>query len=283
MFAYNQMDRLVNRPYGKGALFGVLLAVPFLASCSEQPVVREAEAAVNPGQTGFFGSPVEVGNGAARTYILTRDDGVIEVGIALSEDALEGLPTGAPHGEGAHDHFSVSHVLEMPAGNPTPFQFVGLDWNPSGHIPPGIYDLPHFDMHFYTVSKAERDAIVPSDPQYAEKAGHFPIPSQIPAGYADLATLGQTTPEAAAVPLMGMHWVDVASPELNGSTFTETLIYGSWDGEVIFVEPMITRAFLQTRPDYSRDLPVADLEFSPASYRIYWNDASREYRIALEF
>jgi hypothetical protein len=24
-----------------------------------------------------------------------------------------------------------------------------INWNPMVHIPPGVYDLPHFDVHFY--------------------------------------------------------------------------------------------------------------------------------------
>ncbi len=47
------------------------------------------------------------------------------------------------------------------------------------------------------------------------------------------------------VPQMGAHWVDVTSPELNGSTFAQTFIYGSYDGQVNFYEPMITLDFLK--------------------------------------
>ena len=30
-----------------------------------------------------------------------------------------------------------------------PFKWVLLNWTPHGHIPPGVYDTPHFDVHFY--------------------------------------------------------------------------------------------------------------------------------------
>ena len=30
-----------------------------------------------------------------------------------------------------------------------PLKWALLNWNPHGHIPPGIYDRPHFDVHFY--------------------------------------------------------------------------------------------------------------------------------------
>ena len=30
-----------------------------------------------------------------------------------------------------------------------PFKWVLLNWNPVGHVPPGVYDVAHFDVHFY--------------------------------------------------------------------------------------------------------------------------------------
>jgi hypothetical protein len=37
-----------------------------------------------------------------------------------------------------------------------------------------VYDLPHFDFHFYTVPVEVRNSILPSDPQYATKAANYP-------------------------------------------------------------------------------------------------------------
>ena len=55
----------------------------------------------------------------------------------------------------------------------------------------------------------------------------------------------------AAVPDMGNHLIDSKSPELvtAGTVFTHTFIFGAYDGHVIFYEPMITQAFLESRPD----------------------------------
>ena len=51
---------------------------------------------------------------------------------------------------------------------------------------------------------------------------------------------------------MGVHWIDVRSPELQGllgkperaKPFTATFIHGAWNGKFIFDEPMVTRAHL---------------------------------------
>lgn len=114
---------------------------------------------------------------------------------------------------------ALANILEME-----------LDWNPQGHPPPGVYDVPHFDFHFYYIPDSVRTSIpanvnTPIGPQY------------LPAGY------GQPQP---TVPNMGSHAVDLTSPEFNGSKFTQTFIYGFYSGHETFVEPMATQAFLES-------------------------------------
>ncbi len=58
------------------------------------------------------------------------------------------------------------------------------------------------------------------------------------------------------IPQMGAHWIDVTTPELNGGTFTQTFLYGSYNSEVTFYEPMITKAFLDANPSFVRDFPL---------------------------
>ncbi len=238
-----------------------------------------ASEASEPGVRTEYGSAVALGNGTARTYVTMDGGAPAEVGVALSEDALTGLQ--APHDPGAivfeDGHMTFEHVLPLPAANPTPFQHVVVNWNPGGHEPDGIWNLPHFDFHFYLISPAERAAIGHSDPQFQAKAERTPPAAEIPQGYVLPAPLG--------VPQMGVHWVDPKTPELNGRTFTQTFIYGSWNGEVIFAEPMITKAFLESKPDFAAPLPPAQAYgragYHPTGYGIRWDAAAKEYRIAL--
>jgi len=67
---------------------------------------------------------------------------------------------------------------------------------------------------------------------------------------------------------MGAHWVDVTSPELNPehpALFTQTFIFGSYNGKVIFYEPMITHAFLKNTSEYERPIPQA-AKFQKSGY-----------------
>jgi hypothetical protein len=228
------------------------------------------------------GPAISLGEGTARTYVILEGGTPLEVGVALSEDVLDGLPPdGAPGGMTMPDgHSTFEFVLEMPEDNPTPFLHATLDWNPAGHEPPGIYDHPHFDVHFYTISNSERMAIHPENPDFMEKALRAPPADQVPVGYVD--------PGLGAVPFMGVHWVDPTSPELHPedpAPFTRTFLYGTWDGRMIFAEPMVTTEYLATRPNDRVSIPVAaryePAGYYPESYVVRWEEEAREYRIGL--
>jgi hypothetical protein len=255
-----------------------------------------------------YGTSVEVGQGFARTYVVTdqKTGAPIEVGVALDERALDGLPAPNPamhnahQAPGGHEHVD-NHVylLSLPVRGVEPYEFVELDWNPGGHEPPGVYDVPHFDFHFWTASQAERAAVDPtSDPQYQRKADALPPEAQRPPLYVVAAPPGAPAP---GVPLMGVHWVDVRSPELQQAfgkpeayrPFTATFLYGSWNGRYTFLEPMITRAHILAKKaatdpavrDQVIPIPtpaqVGQPGYYPSAYRIAWDARAKEYRIAL--
>ncbi|HYL92462.1 MAG TPA: DUF5602 domain-containing protein [Alphaproteobacteria bacterium] len=240
-----------------------------------------AEARGKATQT-FYGVPHAMGAGNARSYITLSGNVPVEVGVELSENALTALPSGET---GHHHEMSGAHVdmteylLDLPEqAKVTPFKFLELDWNPHGHDPSGIYDRPHFDFHFYTITLSERDAIDPTDPDYMRKAQHLPDPKLVPASF-------MTPPPITPVPHMGLHWISTQADELHGKPFTQTFVRGSWNGRMVFFEPMATRAFLESKPDIV--LPIADAKcfdpagYYPTEYRIRYEPATKGYRISL--
>jgi hypothetical protein len=269
-----------------GAAGGTIL------NLSPEPGLAPVEGAGVASQY-LYGASVELGNGRAQTYVGVdgRTGKPVEVGIALSERALEGLPAHSPnHGPGTHGPYS-EYLLELPANNPTPYRFVEVDWNPQGHG--GPYTAPHFDFHFYRVPLATRNEIDLLAPDFAAKAARLPAEEEIPAGYASTHVLLNTTPAGLTVPRMGLHWVDTGSPELPPSNqpFTRTFIVGSWNGQVIFDEPMVTRDFIlaqRSGPATATSIPLpaakryAPAGYYPVSYGIKWDETRREYRIALQ-
>jgi len=268
-----------NRSFRNIATIAAISALSLSGFIASVVGVSESQAS-EPTRTSLYGTAQPLGDGTMRTYVEMVNGVPTEVGVALSERALENLPSGH-HDPGGivfeGHHLMWEYVLDLPVDNPTPFQHVALNWNLNGHEPAGIYDKPHFDFHFNLISDAERRTIVAEDPKFEEKAARHPAPTHVPAGYAALP---------GGVPLMGAHWIDPTSPELNGQQFGQTFIFGTWDGELIFAEPMITKAFLDAKPSFSVEIPVPEQVdvpgYYPTRYGIRWDEERREYRVSLE-
>ncbi|WP_025410101.1 DUF5602 domain-containing protein [Gemmatirosa kalamazoonensis] len=214
----------------------------------------------------FFGPVTQMAGGSGRAYITLDHAGApTELGVALAEGALAGLPNA-----------STEYVFVLPAqASATPYTHAVINWEPSGHMPPA-YAVPHFDFHFYTIAPAEREAIVLTDPQVAAKIARLPAAEFIPAGY----ILGMASAR------MGQHWRDPSGPEFNGQPFTSTLIYGSYDGAVSFVEPMIAKSYLETKPTAVVKPIKLPAQYSvrgyqATTYTVGWDAATKEYRVAL--
>jgi Domain of unknown function (DUF5602) len=267
------------------------LVVLALAGLAWSKAKEPADTGTVTGARLRYGAPIALGKGEARTYVVRdqKTGNPVEVGIALTEGALQGLPEAGHQGGNGHEHYA-SYILELPADHGTPYRFVELDWNPKGHG--GPYTAQHFDFHFYRVPLAEHDAIDPARADYTQQAEAFPAAEELPAGYVSSHVLMNLPPAKAAVPKMGLHWVDTNSPELppRNQPFTATFIIGSWGGKVIFDEPMITRDFILAHRDSitgGTRIPVpASARYAPAgfymdSYRVSFDRAAGEYRVAL--
>lgn len=200
---------------------------------------------------GIYKGPVQpFQHGKAWTWIqFDKNDTPLRIAIAIDADAMSSLDPGGEH-NGGHTHANGVSLAFHPKAALTPFKHALLDWNPNGHEPAGIFDLPHFDFHYYMTSETERQAIPPF---MVDSTGFldFPAPGYMPSTMPNLYV-----PTPGGVPQMGTHWVDVSSPELNGGTFNQTFLYGSYNGKVTFYEPMITKLFLDENPSFQRGIPL---------------------------
>ena len=243
--------------------FLVIPALSLLESCQvKDEVIFPPGSTMDPNT--YFGPSVALGNGDAKAWLTVNKNGdPTSVGVNLSEKALEGL---------SNDLAQI--VLPFPADKGKGFYtHAFLDWNPKGHEPVGVYDLPHFDFHFYITSIADRMAIGPKD---TVKFANAPAPKYVPSDY-------MKTP--GGVPQMGAHWADLLSPEFKGGVFTKTFIWGSYDGKFTFWEPMITLDYLLMHPNvmetlrqpeaYQRDGWYAN------KYKVSYSSIRHEYTIAL--
>ena len=87
---------------------------------------------------------------------------------------------------------------------------------------------------------------------------------------------------------MGNHLVDAQDPELADPTlgFSRTFIYGAYDGKLTFLEPMVSHAFLASRPQQCTPIRApqayAIAGYYPTSYCVRHDAASGAYRVTLE-
>ena len=127
-----------------------------------------------------------------------------------------------------------------------PFKWVLLNWNPNGHIPHGIYDVRHFDVHFYIESIEKVFAIQRGScgPEFVrcDQFARAKLPPPSNYMHRDFKDVN------AIAPAMGNHLVDLTSHEFHGRPFDHTFIYGIYDGRVTFYETMLTLKFLNSRP-----------------------------------
>jgi len=206
-----------------------------------------------------WGPSVTLGDGEARTFTTTITSGTTTIhGVLIDRAALQGLPSAAdladcggyddkygPDGLATtiHGKRSLEFFVPFPDAEGTSITFLGLNWNPGGHPPPGVYGVPHFDVHFHALPMATVDAI-----EGLRRASHDVPAARIPEGFSRAPDPNVGGP--AVVTDMGEHLVNRNASEFDGEPFTNALIWGVHDAdddgvaELSFVEPMVTRAYL---------------------------------------
>jgi hypothetical protein len=285
------------------ATSGIAVVTAALGLTALAMVLPAAGAARPKASRTLQGPEVPVGNGTARMFVELGSGGEPRVlGVALTETALAGLATrmnttsrcfdkngdgSVTHGECLGDYQADLALPDGAAGLGLPVRWATVNWNPEGHLPPApkVWSAPHFDFHFFMVEPALIHGIRTGPCaefihcEDAARAG-VPLPKQHgPEGYVDVG---------AAVAAMGNHLVDARDPELADPTlgFSHTFIYGAYDGKLIFLEPMVSHAFLSSRLQQCRPVRTpsayATAAYYPTTYCVRHDAAARTYRVTLE-
>ncbi len=212
----------------------------------------------------FYGPAVALGDDSARSFVTIGENrDPISIGIQFGEHALNTLPTDIKPG----DNYPLPLPVQAKASG---VDHIEVEWAPAGHDPGSIYGAPHFDFHFYYITQQEQSSVIPGPDTVTVPAQYIPT---------DYVTDG------FAVPNMGVHWTDTTSSEFHGSPFTTTFIYGFYRGKMTFLEPMVTKAFLETHPDFSASVkqPAAfqHRNFYPTSYKVKYDASKHVYLITL--
>ena len=136
---------------------------------------------------------------------------------------------------------------------PSPFRYIEVDWNTEGRPrgPNNSFVSPHFDFHYYLRPRRVVNATTmcvssdgrtcdPLRTSYAQMRRflQMPAPAFIPASYA---------PDVgSSIPMMGLHLLDrTFHYTVHNVDHHPTLLYGTFDGNVLFAEASVTLATLQ--------------------------------------
>lgn len=222
----------------------------------------------------FVGATRPLGSGTVRSWVtLDEASKPVAVGLTFSESALKTVPTELPRGQ---ESLEINLPLPKEAAS-TAFDHIGFDWNPMGHPPANIYTVPHFDIHFYTISVEEKERITAQGDDL-QRCYKKPGAEYVPAGY--------ILPPDTAVPRMGAHWIDPNANELKGQPFTRTFLYGNYDGKLIFFEPMIAKSFFETKLSLTEYIKLPQKYskpgYYPTKYSTRYDADKKEYTVALE-
>lgn len=226
-------------------------------------------------QAGTYQGPsIDIGGGSAHAFVALDATGKPTIlGIKLSEQVLKDLPAELPPGADRWEYKLALPAEATGAG----YDHIVVDWNPKGHVPQGVYDIAHFDFHFYLINEAERNLITAVN-EDLERANKPPEKTHMPEGY--------TLPPGTEIPRMGAHAIDPTSGEFNGKPFTATFIYGFYNGQMIFLEPMVSESYLKTRPHLTAPVPVPEKyalqAHYPTQYGIKYDKINEEYVVSLE-
>jgi hypothetical protein len=270
------------------AMTGNAIASPTSPTIGDGIYIAQAMQA---GERLVKGEEKKIGDGTVRTWVkLGKDRKPVSIGVTMTESGLTGLPddvdTGKEKGQESTKlklldqigHYTFENELKFPP-EAAPYVHMGYNWNPYGHWPQQVFTEPHYDVHFYMETPEYRHEIGKGNYKDILK-GHKKLPPElVPKGY----EIAYGTLE----PRMGIHWANFSSPELQPGKFNKIFLFGSFNGRMLFWEPMITQKFLQKKiADYSEVIsqPAAYPKsgYYPMTYSIKYDLDRKEFDISLD-
>ncbi len=226
----------------------------------------------------FKGPVVAYGSGKARSWISINSEGYpVEIGMELTADVFDDLSLLESDQE-----LTITTVLPLhhKAKELTPFEHIGLNYQPHGHAP--VYFAEHFDFHFYTITNEERMAMPDYDANnqtIVDAYNYFPDMTKMPSDYFKLP--GQLS----VIPKMGKHWLPL-DWQTGYNPFEHIMFFGTYDQKSVFIEPMITVAYLLSGNEFGGNYSQPQTFEEPGNnyptkYNIYHDNASGKIYISL--
>lgn len=251
---------MIDVAFGTKTAAAAAAALAIVAAIASAPVEQAAA------QTGCRGVSLRDGSQLMRSYAAAgeyptvqanRADGVPEsvtVEIPKIDFSGPGSSTTLPIGPCQNIYRYKFEKVRAPQGKiSSPFRYLEVDWNTEGKPrgPNNSFVSPHFDFHFYLRPKHVVDMTTmcrssngktcnPFDTGYSQMRRFLtmPAPAFVPPSYA---------PDVgSSIPMMGLHLLDRRFDyTIDKVDHHPTLIYGTFDGKILFAEASVTLATLQ--------------------------------------
>ena len=206
------------------------------------------------------------------TWIVMEGEDAVELGATVPLALIEAVPSDAEMVWPPKELLTIA--LPAEARTALGIDHMAINWEAHGH-PPATFLAPHFDFHFYNVTRDRVEAIDCTDTSK---------PPTLPAGYAlpDLDIPGMGVLVGLCVPRMGMH--AMAEGHVGATdTFGAAMMLGYYGGEPVFFEPMVSQARLLEASDFSVPIPrvenLPDGVRYPGAFRAEYDAAAEAYRL----
>ena len=177
-----------------------------------------------------------------------------------------------------------------------PFEYVEVDWNTEGKPrgPNNSFVTPHFDFHFYLLPRAQVDQAMQCESSNGRTCDPFltsydrtrrflemPAPERLPSSY---------KPDVdSSIPEMGLHHLDFANEyTVSYVDHHPTLLYGSFGGQIAFLESSVTPVTLRDAINSSSHTvkfplaqpPTCPAERWPSDFTVRYLPRSEGFEVA---
>ncbi len=244
-------------------LFAIFTAA-ILSSCKQD---SNTITPVSKAKT-YYGESMPFGGDSVRSWYKTDLNGALSsIGISFKQSAFAILETQPD------SMFMMMLPMGLNTSTSWGIDHIEVDWSSMGDAAPSVYNIPHFDVHFFAVDTATQMGIAGGkDLQTANMSATFLPPDYI------LDTFSEEG--------MGVHAFDTTGKEFHGLPFDHSFIFGYSQAKMYFIEPTVSKAYLDTKTNFSADIkqPQA-FKFHgayPTKYYIRYDSNTNEYQISID-
>lgn len=225
------------------------------------------DVAVGPIPAGAVrGAPTTLYGANIESWALVDAQGILtEWGFVIPLSIVQAFS--APNLAFTQNPIAIPDVV--PAQSTT--QALRMDQIPIGHVPVGVYDFAHFEIHLFT--QAEQKSV-----DCKNKAQ--PEPAIIPPDFFVDGSAGLN-----CLPEAGIHAFNSKAEEFNGTRFTQTTALTYYDNKLLSIEPKVTNQLLLSRTpevNFAFDAAAGMAKLNLAAPKLHPSKMQAKYFAALD-